>query len=325
MRRMKRVTISYNVLIGRQGKMISLWLPLPVDTDYQKLISLNYEGNYSESRVFEEDLYHTPGLYTQWKEGERKILEVRIEVEIRERITERRKVVEEMGISEEIEKFLIPTQHVPTDGIVKEFADKVTKGKTNAIEKAKRIYDWIIENTYREPRVKGCGLGDVKSILETGNLCGKCVDIGSLFVALLRASGIPSREVFGIRMDNSKISPSLGRAGDITMAQHCKTEFFVTDYGWVPVDPADVRKVILEENLTLRDPLVQSLKEYLFGNCEDNWVAFNWARDLTLIPPQKKLPLNYFMYPYCEVDGEPLDYFEPEAFSYKISSSVNPP
>jgi transglutaminase-like putative cysteine protease len=323
MRTMKRVIILYNVSIRRQGGIVSLWLPLPIDTDYQELISLDYEGNYSESGLFKENVYHTPFLYTEWKEKEAKSVEVTIQAKIRERVAEWTKVDEGRGISKEIEKFLMPTHHIPIDGVVKDYADKITKGNGTAMEKSRRIYDWIVENTYREAKVRGCGFGDVKSILESGYFCGKCVDIGSLFVALIRASGIPAREVFGIRVDKSKTSQSLGRTGDITTAQHCKAEFYAAAYGWVPADPADVRKVVLEENLKLEDSAVQKIKEYFFGNSEDNWIAFNWGRDFTLNPLQKKTPLNYFMYPYCEVDGEPLDSFEPQSFEYKISSSIH--
>lgn len=320
---MKEVEILYSVSLNKRGRKTSLWLPLPLDSDYQKLLSHNYEGNYSESGVFRESIYNTPMLYAEWRGEEIKIIKVKIKAEIRERVTEWSRVKESGGIPEDIKIFLAPTRHIPIDGIVNEYADNMTRDKVGATEKAKAIYNWIVENTYREPEVKACGLGDVKSILESGNFCGKCVDIGSIFVALVRAAGIPAREVFGIRVDESEISPSLGKTGNITTAQHCKAEFYVAGYGWVPVDPADVRKVILEEKILLRDARVEKIREYLFGNWEDNWLAFNYARDFTLKPPQNKAPLNYFMYPYCEVDGEPLDYFEPEAFTYEISSLVS--
>lgn len=320
---MKKVEILYSISINQRERKTSLWLPLPVDTDYQKLISLNQEGNYSESGIFKENIYNTPILYAEWKGVEIKSIKVKIDAQIRERVTEWSEVGEGENIPEDTKIFLMPTRHIPIDGIVKEYADRITEGKKGAVGKARAIYDWIVENTYREPKVKACGLGDVNSILESGNFCGKCVDIGSLFVALVRASGIPAREVFGIRVDKSKMSQSLGKAGDITTAQHCKAELYVAGYGWVPVDPADVRKVVLEENLPLEDAKVKRVKEYLFGNWEDNWLAFNYARDFTLNPPQNKTPLNYFMYPYCEVDGDPLDYFEPKTFSYEIFSQVS--
>ncbi|MFX6972989.1 transglutaminase-like domain-containing protein, partial [Acinetobacter baumannii] len=81
---------------------------------------------------------------------------------------------------------------------------------------------WIVENCFRDPKVKGCGTGDIRFMLESGNLGGKCADINALVVGLARASGIPAREVFGIRAADSRQFKSLGKAGDISRAQHCR-------------------------------------------------------------------------------------------------------
>jgi hypothetical protein len=35
-------------------------------------------------------------------------------------------------------------------------------------------------------------------------------------------------------------------------------------------------------------------------------VQFSVGRDVTLAPPQAGPPLNYFIYPYVEVDGKPF-------------------
>lgn len=153
-------------------------------------------------------------------------------------------------------------------------------------------------------------------MLEGGNLCGKCVDINSLFVALTRAADIPAREVNGIRVAESGWSSSLGRSGDISSAQHCKSEVHLIGAGWVPVDPADVTKVI-EERRPAEE--VDRVRTNQFGNSEDNWLAFNHARDFMLDPPQAGGPMNYFMYPYCEIDGVRIAP-DPQRFSYRISS-----
>ena len=115
---------------------------------------------------------------------------------------------------------------------------------------------------------------------------------------LARAEGIPAREVFGIRMPK-------GKEGEITKSQHCWAEFYSPGYGWVVVDPADVRKAILEKKITLQE--AQPLREYYFGAVDENRVAFGTGRDLRLNPPQQGKPLNYFMYPYAEADGKPLN------------------
>jgi len=45
------------------------------------------------------------------------------------------------------------------------------------------------------------------------------------------------------------------------------------------------------------------MKDYYFGNLTENRVAFSVGRDIELVPRQNGKPLNYFVYPYVEVDG----------------------
>ena len=192
------------------------------------------------------------------------------------------------GASEEpanLHRYLQPTTLIPTDGIVRDTAMKITRSLTNELSRARAIYDWIVDNTARDPEVQGCGLGDIRWMLETGNLRGKCADLNALFVGLCRAAGLPARDLYGIRLAPSSDFPSLGRGGgNITTAQHCRAEVYVDRYGWVPVDPADVRKVILEERpqAPLTDPHVVDARERLFGSWEMNWIAFNDAHDVVL-------------------------------------------
>ena len=181
-------------------------------------------------------------------------------------------------------------------------------------------------NCYGEPTVRGCGEGDIKTMLETNNLSGKCGDLNALFVGLARSIGIPARDVYGIRVADSRLGyKSLGKSGDITKAQHCRAEFYLAGYGWVPVDPADVRKVVLEESggLPLNDAKVEAARKRLFGSWEMNWLAFNYAHDVQL-PGDTKNQIGFFMYPNAKVveqgKTERLDSLDPDNFKYKITS-----
>ena len=146
---------------------------------------------------------------------------------------------------------------------------------------------------------------------------GKCADINSLYVGLARAAGLPARDFFGIRVADSAVSKSLGKSGEITKAQHCRAEVFIDGKGWLPVDPADVRKVVLEEEVTVDSEKVRALRERLFGNWEMNWVGFNYARDFAL-PGQKDGPIGFLMYPYAESPDGPVDSLDPANFTYSI-------
>src|SRR5204863_54765 len=83
----------------------------------------------------------------------------------------------------------------------------------------------------------------------------------SLFVGLAKAAGLPARDFFGICVAESAVTKSLGKSGDITKAQHCRAEVFIDGKGWLPVDPADVRKVALEEQLSIDSDKIKAVRE----------------------------------------------------------------
>jgi transglutaminase-like putative cysteine protease len=224
----------------------------------------------------------------------------------------------------ELEYFLQPTPYIPTDGIVKDTALKATAGATTDTEKARALYEWVVNNTFRDPKVRGCGRGDIRFMLESGNLGGKCADLNALYVGLARSVGLPARDVYGVRIAKSELGyKSLGVATDkATKAQHCRAEVYLREHGWVPVDPADVRKVILEEppgNRPPTDELVSRAHERLFGSWEMNWMAYNYAHDVDL-PGSKGKSLAYFMYPQAETSEGRVDPLDPDNFKYEITA-----
>jgi transglutaminase-like putative cysteine protease len=224
---------------------------------------------------------------------------------------------------EELDYFLQPTRYVPTDGIVKETALKATAGATTEMEKAHAIYDWVVDNTFRDPKVRGCGRGDIRFMLESGDMGGKCADLNALYVGLARSVGLPARDVYGLRIAKSDLGyKSLGVATEkATKSQHCRAEVYLREHGWVPVDPADVRKVVLEEppgNRPLSDEMVSKARKRLFGSWEMNWMAYNYAHDVEL-PGSAKQPVPYFMYPQAETAEGRVDPLDPDNFKYEIT------
>jgi transglutaminase-like putative cysteine protease len=223
----------------------------------------------------------------------------------------------------ELSYFLRPSQYVPTDGIVKQTALKATAGATTDIQKARALYEWVVENTFRDPKVRGCGRGDIRHMLESGDMGGKCADLNALYVGLARSVGLPARHVYGLRIAKSQVGyQSLGVPTNIaTKGQHCRAEVYLREHGWVPVDPADVRKVALEEppgNRPLSDAVVSQAREHLFGSWEMNWMAYNYAHDVEL-PGSANKPVVYFMYPQAETSEGRVDPFDPDHFKYEIT------
>jgi transglutaminase-like putative cysteine protease len=207
---------------------------------------------------------------------------------------------------------------------VKETADAATRGARTDVEKARAIYEWIVENTYRNPKTRGCGVGDIRFLLESRDLGGKCADLNALYVGLARASGLPARDVYGIRVAKSELGyRSLGASSEnVTKSQHCRAEVYLSDHGWLPVDPADVRKVILEEppgNRPIGDPVVKDARARLFGSWEMNWIAYNFGHDVAL-PGSSGPPVPFLMYPEAETGEGRLDGLDPDSFRYAITA-----
>jgi len=220
-------------------------------------------------------------------------------------------------------RYLQPTDHMPLDGAVKDLSSSIVQGKRTDVDKAKAIYDWIVDNTARDPKTKGCGTGDVKFMIENKLYTGKCADLNALYVTLARAEGLPARDVYGVRVAGSAYGyNSLGKAGgDITKAQHCRAEVYLKTHGWVPVDPADVRKVILEEAGGKKpdDPMVLAARKRLFGSWEMNWLAYNTAHDVAL-PKSSGSKIAFLMYPQAETGSGRLDSLDPDNFKYTITA-----
>ena len=293
----------------------SVWLPLAQSArSYQRPLSLAWHGNAEQSELLVNPEYGAPVLHASWPAGA-SVRELRVVQTVE---TQDRNSQPDPAAAAEQALYLRATSSMPTDGVVRQTAEKIIAGKGAPRDRARAIYDWVVDNTFRDGATRGCGIGDIAAMLRTGYLGGKCADINSLMVGLCRAVGIPAREVYGIRVADSRQFKALGRTGDITKAQHCRAEIYLDPQGWTPVDPADVRKVVLEEKLPLDVAPVAALRERLFGSWEMNWVGYNTARDFT--PSGAPHALEFLMYPYAATaQGEP-DWLDPDTFRYRISA-----
>jgi transglutaminase-like putative cysteine protease len=302
------------------------WVPLPfaAKTDWHNPMSSQWMGNGQMKKVT-DGKYGAEMVYAEWKAGEKApALEVTSRFATRDRAVDFTKPNPKAPklSAAEVKLNTAGTELIPTDGIVRETAQGIVKGTKTDVEKAQAIYEWVVENTFRDAKVRGCGWGDIKSMLETKNFGGKCGDLNAMFVGLARSAGVPARDIYGVRVAPSELgykSLGLGSA-NATKGQHCRAEFFAQGIGWVPVDPADVRKVVLEEppgKLQINDPKVVAARKRLFGGWEMNWLAYNTAHDVVL--PGSKTKVPYLMYTNGETGGKVLDQLDPDAFKYTIT------
>ena len=303
------------------------WIPLPTfeGPDWQRPGAVTWTGNARVAERVRDPKYGAEMLNVEWAADQQApVIEVVAQVQ-----AQNRSVLPGQGnatpLSDAERKLnLMPTTFLPTDGIVKETADAIVRGKQGDVAKARAIYDWVVENTFRNPKTLGCGVGDITTMIRTGNLNGKCADLNALFVGLARSAGLPARDVYGIRVMPSEFGfKALGAGSEVvSKAQHCRAEVWLAGSGWTPVDPADVRKVVLEEpptNLALTDPKVIAARRALLGAWEGNWLAYNVAHDVKL-PGSKEEPIAFLMYPQAENRSGFLDSLDPDKFKYRITA-----
>ncbi len=319
--------VTTRVEVLNSSGITRIWVPAAISgaNPFQKTLSNTFSAEGGSAKLFESNADALGIVAAEFPAGARPVLTVTSRVATRDYAVElsaRGNHAKESKAS--LDYFRQPSTFLPTDGIVKKTSDEITKGSQTDVEKARAIYDWIVVNTFRNPKARGCGKGDIRFMLETGDLGGKCADLNALYVGLARAAGLPARDVYGIRVAKSQMGyKSLGASSEkVTKSQHCRAEVYLEKHGWVPVDPADVRKVVLEEppgNRLLDDEMVSEARARLFGSWEMNWIAYNFAHDVAL-PGSSGKPLAFFMYPQAETAARRPDCLDPDNFKYEITA-----
>ena len=196
--------------------------------------------------------------------------------------------------AEGVARFLQPDRLVPIDGEIAQLSQEQTHGISSPLEKARKIYDYVIATMHYDHAGTGWGRGD--AVWACNAKHGNCTDFHSLFIGMARAAGIPARFEIGFPL------PLDAREGTIS-GYHCWAEFFINGIGWIPVDASEA----------WLDP---SRKDYFFGAIDANRVMFSLGRDVRLDPAPADGPLNYFVYPYAELDGKPFAALKHE-FSFR--------
>lgn len=274
--------------LPEDAKQISIWLPYPKNDVNQKVTPLRILSPYSTS-IYKDHEYGNSILYLSAANLEQRSIKVEMKFRVK-RYEYIRRDFEQMRVQGKndpdpmLRRWLQPDRFVPIDNRIKKLAEKVVQGKITDLGKARAIYDYIIDNMTYDKSGTGWGRGDISYACDVRR--GNCTDFHAVFIGFCRAVGIPAKFSIGFPL------PTGRGHGEIT-GYHCWAEFYLKGYGWVPVDASEAYK----------NP---AMKEYFFGAHDENRVQFTIGRDIVLNPPQNAKPLNYFIYPYAEVDGTPF-------------------
>jgi hypothetical protein len=266
------------------GKKVRIWIPAAQSDAYQEVKIIAAKGDLPLKKTTEPK-YGNQIYYAETTSAQPELhFDVEYDVTRHERVALRQTaphMVTASLSSSEKQRDLQPDVLVPVTGLPADLAVKVTQGKTGPLDKARAIYDYVFTTMRYDKTGTGWGRGDVLYACDVKK--GNCTDFHSLFIAMARSQGIPARFEIGFPLPPDK--PSAEIAG-----YHCWSDFYIDGKGWIPVDISEAWKH-------------QEKRDYFFGSHDVNRMQFSMGRDLRLDPPQEGKPLNYFVYPYVEVDG----------------------
>ncbi|HEX8354077.1 MAG TPA: transglutaminase domain-containing protein [Pyrinomonadaceae bacterium] len=282
------------------ARRVDFWIPVPHDDPFQKITELRIDSPHPyrvDDAEFGNRVLHI-GLNDPPPAGF--TVTMRFKAVRREHVQERLQEPARPGRvgkpDAEAARWLGPDRLVPLDDKIRLWAKEVVDaaGAKTDLQKARAIYNHIVATVKYDKSGQGWGRGDIYYACDARR--GNCTDFHAIFIGYARAVGIPARFSIGFPL------PADRGEGQVS-GYHCWAEFYLGGVGWVPVDASEAAK----------DP---SRREYFFGAHDENRVEFTRGRDLVLKPRQRGEPLNYFIYPYAEVDGKPLASVE-KSFAYR--------
>jgi transglutaminase-like putative cysteine protease len=260
---------------------IRVWIPVPLSTADQTVRQVAAQLPATH-RLTQESAFGNRMLYVEMKSAKKSIAEYSVTWEVVRREVRSGLQSERTSelTAEQRQRFLAANRRVPIDGLPL----TLLHGKSLPelpVQKCRVIYDTVLSHMMYDKSRPGYGLGDAVWACESRY--GNCSDFHSLFISLARSQGVPARFEIGFPLPPDQRSGTIG-------GNHCWAWFLDDHRGWVPVDISEADKH-------------PAMADYYFGNLTADRVALSTGRDLVLEPAQAAEPLNFFVYPYVEING----------------------
>lgn len=260
---------------------LRVWIPYPVSDAWQTIEDFKLVGPF-EADLSTDKEYGNRLLLLKLKKDVICGMPVRITLSFMVKRMEYGTSGNVETSSKILSRFLRADRLVPVNGKIKKLAEEITQSKNNNLEKARAIYDYLIDTlTYSKDDPKVCGIGD--SLLTLQYLKGICTDYHSLFISLARSLGIPAKFEIGFPISADK------KEGKIN-GYHCWAKFYIEGKGWIPVDISEADKH-------------PEKHDYFFGHIDENRLHLTTGRDIKLKYARDIESLNFFVHPYVELNG----------------------
>jgi transglutaminase-like putative cysteine protease len=270
------------------GGEVDLWLPLIEDGPEQAVLSLRMQGAEG-AEVVHDARYGNAALHLRRRVPA--TVTITYVVERRDEAHDLRAAAQRASPAEgtpgsadpALARWLVPDKLGGLIPAVKAYTAKATAGRTTPLLRARGIYDLVVATMSYDKTGAGWGRGDVAWACNARR--GNCTDFHALFVAMARSAGIPARFEIGLRLPDER------GAGEIP-GYHCWARFWIDGLGWLPVDASEAKKH-------------PEKRERFFGGDDENRVQLSFGRDLRW--PGMTGELNYFVHPYAEAAGKPVE------------------
>jgi transglutaminase-like putative cysteine protease len=273
---------SFTVRNTEPGKPLQIWFPMATSDRFQQVRILSQSGDLPLRQTRESD-YGNQMFYAHTDKADKAEYRFSVKYDV-VRYEHLADVAARGSVSQKVlDRFLQADKLVPVTGRPAELAAQHLKPGMSEMEKARSFYDYTFDNMRYDKSGSGWGRGDTLWACDAKH--GNCTDFHSLFISMARSQHIPGRFEMGFSV------PEGQNAADIA-GYHCWAEFYTRERGWVPVDISEAWKH-------------QEKRDYFFGAHDVNRIQFSLGRDLELSPRQQGDRLNYFIYPYVEMDGKP--------------------
>jgi transglutaminase-like putative cysteine protease len=277
---------------------VDIWLPVPHDDDFQRIANLHVDSAYPYEIATGAESNRILHIRVTDPKEPAIAATIHFDAVRREHIQPLGAALPANGATDPpgLDRYLRPDRLVPLDDTIRLWAREVVNaaGAKTDLEMARAIYNHVVATVKYDKTGKGWGNGDIYYACDARR--GNCTDFHAIFIGYARAVGIPARFAIGFPL------PADRGAGKIA-GYHCWAEFYAMGIGWVPVDASEAAK----------NP---AKREYYFGAHDENRMELSKGRDVTLAPKQQGALLNYFVYPYVELDGGQYTAID-TSYSYK--------
>jgi transglutaminase-like putative cysteine protease len=280
-----------------------VFVPLALENEHQRILSQDIEASIL-GRVESEPVYGNRFWHASIEESNGDLIVVTVRYVVARSVFHREVPEHRNGrpLHEaeraQFERFLranerVVVAHEVLNPILTEIREAA--GATDRTVVARAIYDWVVDNL--EYKKVGTGWGNGDTFWACSQRYGNCTDFHSLFISLARTEGIPARFEMGFPV------PETRPEGTIS-GYHCWVEFYLPEIGWFPIDASEAFKHP-EKRATF------------YGTQPADRIHFTTGRDLRLGAGHRSRPLNYFIYPYVEVEGRSYEGPIEKTFLYK--------